>query len=561
MDKTLPRRMHAALSRAKKGDLGDLLEAKDHLEAQRSGSGWLALWHVASSESNPVFRRALSFALAKQLTEGGRTTHVDALLLWAMQEQSDDLSTLTNLLSALESSLCGGSGIPEIVRSTALPFLLRCLEHPEPLVRHNALDLLASADQAGALGEIVHRAAASHLAQCLVQACEATIEDDEREVLMTLTGALQGGELPELAPTGSRALRRLVLDLEDAAATDEPQGTTALLEMARHRALLDSAADESRRARAPIQTVRVPGEDPPTRLIDAIWRFAETVAGLQPQNDNDDDTAQVGVGIRARAALAASFPVHLIYEGDAADAVFFAVSQIYEMLHHPESADAIVPALAPPVAEAAWRLVEHASGLGGPIEIVLTDPRRKDWQRILVGDFSAFTPAARNLLLERARQVQPADVVLEGADVPQANTIAQVFEAVDAMLKTGDVKISDISNITTRRQVDYYRQGARILGLFDDDNFPTARARALAGLSSTQRLQLAAIYFEDSPVGRAWRDWMGVRRLSDVDASTAERFLRQCARGLSGTTLPRRASTLRKWYAELMPYHYANRGK
>jgi len=96
--------------------------------------------------------------------------------------------------------------------------------------------------------------------------------------------------------------------------------------------------------------------------------------------------------------------------------------------------------------------------------------------------------------------------------------------------------------------------------LFDDDNLPTARARAIAGLPYEEQLGVTAIYFEDSAVGRAWRTWAGKQRLSDVDPNTAEAFLSACARGLSGTTPARRASTLRKWHGELMP-HYGHRRK
>jgi hypothetical protein len=164
------------------------------------------------------------------------------------------------------------------------------------------------------------------------------------------------------------------------------------------------------------------------------------------------------------------------------------------------------------------------------------------------------------MLAQRARgKGSGQGIVVDGLMVPQANTVKLVFQAVDAMLAKGVVLISDIEGISSKRQVDYYRQGARILGLFDENNEPTQRARSIVGLNEEQRLRLAAVYFEDSEIGRAWRQWAGVDQLVNLDPDSAEAFLKQCVVNLSGTTLPRRASSLRRWHAELLPYHYSKK--
>jgi hypothetical protein len=123
------------------------------------------------------------------------------------------------------------------------------------------------------------------------------------------------------------------------------------------------------------------------------------------------------------------------------------------------------------------------------------------------------------------------------------------------MLARGVVTQADVSDVNSDRQVNYYKQGARILGFFDDDNRPTGRARAIAGLSYERRLGITAVFFEDTPIGRAWRVWAGKDRLRDVEPTTAREFLEACVVGLTGTTPPRRASTLSKWFTELMPHY------
>jgi hypothetical protein len=72
-------------------------------------------------------------------------------------------------------------------------------------------------------------------------------------------------------------------------------------------------------------------------------------------------------------------------------------------------------------------------------------------------------------------------------------------------------------------------------------------------------MRVAAKAFNNSMVGRAWRLWAGKEHLTGVDVESAAEFLRARAVGISGTTIPRRASTLRKWQVELMPF-YSRRG-
>ena len=56
------------------------------------------------------------------------------------------------------------------------------------------------------------------------------------------------------------------------------------------------------------------------------------------------------------------------------------------------------------------------------------------------------------------------------AEVPQADTVAQVLQAVEAIHRHGQATAKDIDNIKSSRQVNYYLQAARILGFLDEEN-------------------------------------------------------------------------------------------
>lgn len=159
-------------------------------------------------------------------------------------------------------------------------------------------------------------------------------------------------------------------------------------------------------------------------------------------------------------------------------------------------------------------------------------------------------------LARRARESsREIPVRITNRDVPQANEIEKVFQAVDAVLAGRKATVDDIEGITSPRQVNYYLQAARLLGFLDEDNQATSRARSLVGISLEQRLALTAVFFEDSTVGRAWRTWDGKDRLSAVEPESAQEFLEVCVIGLNPTTIKRRASTLREWQTRLARYH------
>ena len=211
--------------------------------------------------------------------------------------------------------------------------------------------------------------------------------------------------------------------------------------------------------------------------------------------------------------------------------------------------------LPPRQAEAVAKLLLEASRSAVDAEFMLTSPDISAPQLVLpfrqvAKHMNDWRPAAKEA--ERVAAERPE---IYSSEVPQANTVIQVLQAVDAILLRGKVVVGDIDNVTTGRQVNYYTHAARALGFLDENNQPSQLGRELSGKAPSERWVIAATAFDQSMVGRAWRAWAKKKSLAAVDPLTAEKFLRDRARGLSGSTIPRRASTLRGWQTELLPFY------
>jgi hypothetical protein len=394
------------------------------------------------------------------------------------------------------------------------------------------------------------------LADELEQAVNPIADDEELADLREVTHALRDLNVANSLPLAPRALTRVALDLLDwAEPRDVVEGIMPLVKCVRHRALLDDAGMRAVRAGRPIQTFRVLADSASTRVVQALVAFGEAVVGVEHRPDFTEASAP-DYGTEMAWAPAASVPMHLLFADDDARRAFTVLEALVAAEGKPTDVQGLIDGMDPAVAEALLKLIERLKQHAGRLEIVLTDPRLPDWQRTVVVGPELLGRQTVSGLMERTRGVAHGrSVVVYKDHVPQANTVRQVFQAVDAMMARGTVTQSDISDVNSDRQVNYYKQGARILGLFDEDNHPTGRARAIANLTYGARLRITSIFFEDTPLGRAWRAWAGKDRLKDVDPDTAKDFLEQCVVGLSGTTPGRRSSTLKTWFNELMQHY------
>lgn len=158
------------------------------------------------------------------------------------------------------------------------------------------------------------------------------------------------------------------------------------------------------------------------------------------------------------------------------------------------------------------------------------------------------------VLLEIARSASMS--TLDTRDVPQANDLTRVFRIAEMVERREEITPDALGEIT-RRQVDYYRRAAKILGLLTESGDITAAGRLIARLDEQERLRAAVVYFESSVCGDAWIRWSQGKTLLDVDPETAFEFLQQRVPGLNQGTAQRRAQTLIAWHGILIGAHYA----
>lgn len=529
-----------------------VMRAIQELERHDHQLGTMTLWVLSEAGYDPEFARILAIRVA-----GSDRGEELACRLWLMDMRQNDLGVANTMLGGLKREAVEQQAWPPVLGSVLFDFLRSCLRHRELSVRAGVLSLFALAEPRGLLSRTFPPVLANALAKDLEVSLTGQIDDEEQEDLRVVTALLRRGANAQSLPAGPPVLARTILDLVELSERLSPalQGLEPLVSYVRRRALLDDAGVRAARSGQPIQTFRVIGDVASTKIVQAMVALVESVVAATRQPEFVDADAP-DYGTSLAWAPAASVPMHLLCENDDARQAFDVLASLAGAARSRVSLRGLFEQLDPSVAEAVLRLIARLKQHDGQVEIVLTDPGQADWQRTVVlgpdilGEESIASLARRSRAAASGRSI-----VVHREHVPQANTVRQVYEAMDAMLMRGIVTADDISDVNNSRQVNYYNHGARILGLLDADNRPTGRARALIGLSYEQRLALTAVYFEDAPVCRAWREWAGRDRLSDVDPQTAAEFLKACVVGLSGTTPGRRASTLRRWFSELMSHY------
>ena len=134
--------------------------------------------------------------------------------------------------------------------------------------------------------------------------------------------------------------------------------------------------------------------------------------------------------------------------------------------------------------------------------------------------------------------------LLSSSLVPQANNISRIISALEIIYSGDDLSRLGVSD----RQVKYYLQAVRLLGLTDNDSSLTPFGRLLVSSSEDAKLKGLLSAFELSECGKAWVSWSGVSDINEVEPGTAIAFLNDCCPELRGqSTLLRRASTIRGW--------------
>lgn len=133
------------------------------------------------------------------------------------------------------------------------------------------------------------------------------------------------------------------------------------------------------------------------------------------------------------------------------------------------------------------------------------------------------------------------------SSIPQADSPQLILRVLN-LIASGTPPTPAMLGIH-KRQVLYYRRAAQILGLLDGQERPTPRAEFLLLRPTEDRLQALGVVFAASSLGRAIIDMGQGGCIHDVDPRILDAFLAQHT-ALTGKTVGRRATTLRKWVRE-----------
>ncbi|AFJ02587.1 hypothetical protein Q7C_1437 [Methylophaga frappieri] len=144
---------------------------------------------------------------------------------------------------------------------------------------------------------------------------------------------------------------------------------------------------------------------------------------------------------------------------------------------------------------------------------------------------------------------------ISSIDVPQANDIETILKVMDLVDHGKTLTHDNFENINSPRQVSYYVDAAKALGLLTRKNEITSEGSFLLTRKSNHiKYQVLANLFELSECGTKWMRYCEKSDISELDPNSAEQFLLNCVSSLSEKTAKRRATTLKKWLADLQPY-------
>lgn len=147
-------------------------------------------------------------------------------------------------------------------------------------------------------------------------------------------------------------------------------------------------------------------------------------------------------------------------------------------------------------------------------------------------------------------------VIVRSIKVPQANDLDTVLRIIGLIRKGAELTPESLGDeYTAPRQVAYYRDAASALDLVDDHGRLTNQGDFVASLPDrASKMRALVQLFNTSEIGWAWIRWSKVEDMSRLDPETAEAFLLACAPSLSASTAHRRASTLKQWHSQLIPF-------
>ncbi len=151
---------------------------------------------------------------------------------------------------------------------------------------------------------------------------------------------------------------------------------------------------------------------------------------------------------------------------------------------------------------------------------------------------------------------------LPSIKVPQANDLDTVIQLVEYVWNGTPLSPENFDDLSSLRQVAYYRDAAYSLGLLTRSGVLTSEGHFfLSKPDKETRYKVLANLFELSDFGWNWMKKYGKSSMNDLAPSTAEEFVLESVPTLSESTAKRRSKTLAKWLVDLQPYHIEYNGE
>ncbi len=509
--------------------------------------GLLRLWAAVRNISHPLVGRTLSFLLTQRREPRPNFVEIVALDLMASRE-TDDSSTLLNLVTAAQTWLRSDASVPKSILAELPGFVRRHLNQQQaPIVRDATVELLVTLAETASFSLFPQRVV-SALIDDLCAPRSAFTADEESALndqeWVTNRAKNQGIKDAEFYENVRQALNALAETLDSQMRAAPHETALALAYSFVQRYVFEARARaSSSKVGAPVQAIRVADETkrPTFSVVSAVidsWRelFESTCEAMQ-----------MAPVLRPLEAGAGSFLINAAVDG-APDA-HLAFDALRRLVKVDPSAlgDGLITAQVD--AKTYRALLEVLAQHRATLEVTMVDANNElttPCEAIIFG-FSM----AESLL----PPVREASSKLSSGEIPQADDLGRVFRLID-LLNAGAAVTAESLDVTPR-QVNYYRQAGRILGLLSEKNTLTTAGEQVARLDGDQRRMSVSVLFEESACCSTWIRWARVSTLAQLDPESANKFLVEAAPSLSHVTANRRAQTLAAWQRELAPFHYA----
>lgn len=584
-DKEIEKLLRRNPSESRDGAIFRLLEDEYNRDANEAFS--FNLSRVIKHPDDTYMARSLAFfAAANHDLSGVR----DLSLRWLMEHRIQDLSTALNTVEAVYRTAGELETVPKLAVTTMGSFLARTLESEGP-AKFSVLQVLDLFFDIGVMGSVFTQSILASMAPHLLALRE--IVDDNEMIQLNRIIDLQTSSLPEYIAPYPEEIRRLRLDLREhtAEVLSKYPEVEEYLDAAEH---IEIALDTSRNLRRSlwsirlsklpsVKTIRQPvsvtitehedagdplplmareidrGADFGTRILpraQILHRMLTCVESIVRTILGDDSDRGI---IRALPAVAGSYVQSFIISPGAVG------QQVRDLLMNLiQATDASTPV----DSQSAWLTQQHVTCYLALIESVLEDGLGFESALINGSEEDPFSSAifVKRRLSSADKGVivakLPVGERIDSADVPQADDLQKVITLIDLVGEDLDEAAIQLRlGLSSKRQVNYYKAAARILGLLDEGNGLSTRGRSFEGVSETGRLRAVAVFFEGTIVCGAWMRWAGKTRLDLLDINTVEEFLAESCPTLSEETIRRRSKTLRSWVEALTRFHYAHSGK